>query len=159
MRIGSVPYMNGKPLIWGLEHDRRVELTCEVPSKLAAMLRKHEIAAGLVSVAACFSNPELQIVRGITISCDGPVESIKLFHTGDIGSIRTVALDTSSLTSVLLAKVILKEKYGLSPDFISMPPSLSSMLAKCDAAVIIGDPAMQVPVDTTPWKDLMLMNV
>ena len=145
MRIGAVPYLNGKPLIYGLDNEPEVEIIYEVPSRLANMLEKNELAAGLVSSAACFMNPCLQIVPGISISCDGPAESVKIFHKGKIEDIHKVALDTSSLTGVLLAKIVLRERYNLSPEYVQMPPSLPEMLKKYDAAVVIGDTTMCTP--------------
>lgn len=151
MKIGSVPYLNAKPLVRGL--DPR-QVIYEVPSRLASMLKNGEIAAGMVSSVACFLNPDLKIAPGMSISCAGPAESVKLFHEVDLQSIRTVALDTSSLTSVLLAKIILKERHGLSPEFIDMPPDLDEMLANCDGAVTIGDVTMQAPQGK--WRELDL---
>lgn len=151
MRIGSVPYLNAKPLVWGLNPEM---VTYEVPSKLASMLKDGELAAGMVSSVAYFLNPDLKIAPGMSVSCVGPAESVKLFHKGDIQSIKSVALDTSSLTSVLLAKVILKERYGLSPKFVNLPPILDLMLAICDGAVTIGDNTMQAPQGK--WAELDL---
>jgi chorismate dehydratase len=144
MRIGAVHYLNGKPLVHGLDTEKDVELISAAPSALASMLREGEISAGLVSVAACFSNPDLRIMPDISISCIGPAYSVKLFYKGRLESIRRVALDVSSLTSVLLARVILRERYNLQPEFIDMPPVLPRMLDECDAAVVIGDAAMQI---------------
>ncbi|MDI6829287.1 MAG: menaquinone biosynthesis protein [Armatimonadota bacterium] len=143
-KLGTIPYLNGKPLTYGLDGEPAVELVTDVPSRLAEMLKAHEIAAGLVSSVACFMNQGLQIIPGISISCRGPAESVKIFHKTKPEEIATVALDTSSLTSVLLAKVILRERYNLTPKFISMPPSVEEMLDACDAAVVIGDTAMKV---------------
>lgn len=144
MRIGSVPYLNGKPLVWKLGDEPGIELLCEVPSRLSTMLQRREIVAGLVSVAACFSNQNLQIVPKISISCVGKAESVRLFYNGSPESIRSVALDKSSLSSIVLAKVVLKERYGIKPEFIDMPPTLTEMMQKCDGGVVIGDPAMQL---------------
>lgn len=143
-KLGTIPYLNGKPLTYGLDDEPAVELVTDVPSRLAEMLKAHEIAAGLVSSVACFMNRGLQIIPGISISCRGPAESVKIFHKTKPEEIATVALDTSSLTSVLLAKVILHERYNITPKFISMPPSVEEMLDACDAAVVIGDTAMKV---------------
>ena len=79
MKVGAVPYLNGKPLVHGLDREPGIELISDVPSKLAEMLRDREIAGGLVSVFACFENPSLEMVTGISISCDGPAESVRLF--------------------------------------------------------------------------------
>lgn len=144
-RLGTIPYLNGKPLTYGLDFESKVELVVDVPSRLADMLREHEIAAGLVSSVACFMNPNLQIVPQISISCRGIAESVKIFYKNKIEKARKVALDTSSLTSVLLAKVILRERYNLTPQFIPMRPQVDEMLSVCDAAVVIGDTTMKVP--------------
>lgn len=137
------PYMNSKPLVWGLGRELSVHSDYIVPSRIAAMLRRRELCAGLVSAAALFSNPDLQVVPGISISCKGPAESVKLFHKRPLEKcLETVALDESSLSSVLLAKIVLKERYGLNPRFVSMPPVIPDMLDACDAAVTIGDTTM-----------------
>lgn len=141
-RIAAPPYMNARPLVWALDREPEISSQYIVPSRIAQMLRARELAAGMVSVAALFTNPDLRIVPGIAIACEGPAESVKLFHRKPIEEIRTVALDTSSLSSVLLAKIILKERYGLVPDFINMPPIVPDMLASSDAAVTIGDTTM-----------------
>ncbi len=154
MKIGAVPYLNGKPLVHGLDREPGIELITDVPSKLAYMLRNREIAAGLVSVFACFDNPSLEMVPGISISCDGPADSVRIFLNKPIGDVRTVALDTSSLTSVMLAQIILRECYRLAPEFVSMPPDLDLMLDRCDAAVVIGDTTMTAPLDKWPTLDL-----
>ena len=154
IRIGSVPYLNAKPLVCGLDREPEIKLMYDVPSKLAGMLKDGQIAAGMVSSVACFMNPDLQIVPGISISCVGRAESVKLFYNKDIRSIRKVALDAGSLTSVLLAKIILEERYQVRPEFISMPPSLPAMLEDCDAAAIIGDTTMCAPSDRWPALDL-----
>ena len=150
----AVPYMNGRPLVWGLGREPGMDGFYAVPTQIAELLVKEEIAAGLVSIVACFANPRLEIVPGISISCNGHAESVKFFYDGELGSIRKVALDTSSLTSVMLARIILQERYGLSPEFVSMHPSVSDMLAACDGAVVIGDTTMLVPSGRSSELDL-----
>ncbi len=154
MKIGAVPYLNGKPLVHGLDREPRVELVTDVPSRLAQMLRDKEIAAGLLSVFACFRNPRLHMVPGICIGCDGPADSVRIFLGKPIEQVRTVALDTSSLSSVNLARIILRERYEIMPEFIDMRPDLEEMLDRCDAAVTIGDITMTAPQDRWPMLDL-----
>lgn len=154
IKVGSVPYLNGKPLIYKLDENPDVVLIQEVPSRLAILLKEGIIAAGLVSTAACFMNPRLQIVPDISISCNGPAQSVKLLYNGELSDIRKVALDTSSITSVTLVKVILSERYGLHPEYIDMPPVVPAMLHTCDAAVVIGDTTMRLPQGRWPELDL-----
>lgn len=110
-----------------------------VPSALARMLEAGEIAAAMVSSVELFRQPGLTHAPGIGVVAEGPVESVRMLSKVPIREIRRVALDTSSLTSVALLKVLLAERYGLTPGYISHPPHLGSMLEDADAALLIGD--------------------
>jgi chorismate dehydratase len=82
------------------------------------------------------------IVPGIAIGSRGPVRSVSLYHSRPLEKVRRVALDTSSRTSVALLKVLLRERLGRDPQYVSMAPQLVDMLAVADAALLIGDPAL-----------------
>ena len=58
--------------------------------------------------------------------------------------IKTVGLDTSSLTSVALTKVLFEKWWGGARQFVPQHPNLEEMLRQCDAGLLIGDPALQV---------------
>jgi chorismate dehydratase len=73
------------------------------------------------------------------VSADGPVRSVRLFSRAPFDEIRSVALDTSSLTSVALIRILLAERYGISPRYVYHAPDLERMLDTCDAALLIGD--------------------
>src|SRR5882762_8845004 len=45
-RVGSVPFLNAAPLVRGIED----QIVVATPSKLAQMLQKDELDAGLVSI-------------------------------------------------------------------------------------------------------------
>ncbi|HLK58348.1 MAG TPA: menaquinone biosynthesis protein [Chthonomonadaceae bacterium] len=142
LRIGSVPYLNAKPLVdWfhtdGCDAD--VEIVYAVPSQLAAMLRQGELDVANCSIFEAFQTPDIVLVPNISISSNGPVKSVRLFSQTPMEAIRSVALDTSSLTSVALTKVLLSESFGLSPTYAHSQPDLYAMLARCDAALLIGD--------------------
>lgn len=142
LRIGSVPYLNAKPLVdWfhSSECDADVDLIYAVPSQLAQMLRRNELDVANVSIFESFQNPDLTLVPGLSISAYGAVKSVRLFSQVPLPELRTVALDTSSLTSVALTKILLAEQFGAHPAYVSQPPHLETMLHTCDAGLIIGD--------------------
>jgi chorismate dehydratase len=58
--------------------------------------------------------------------------------------IKTVALDTSSLTSVALTQILFARYWGGGRTFNASAPDLEAMLQRNDAALLIGDPALQV---------------
>jgi chorismate dehydratase len=93
-------------------------------------------------VVAFATIPDLRIIPDIAIGSRGPVRSILLVSKVPIKQIRTVAADAGSRTSVALARVLLRKWFGGGRLFTSMEPKLSIMLHHCDAALIIGDPAL-----------------
>ena len=81
MRIGSVPYLNGKPLVDWFHSDAAegdAEIVYAVPSQLAAMLRSGEIDVANCSIFEGLQQPGLALVRNISISADGAVKSVRL---------------------------------------------------------------------------------
>jgi len=163
-RIGSVPYLNARPLVaWfsDTEEGRRsgFDVVEEPPSVLAKMLASGEIDCGLLSSIELF-RPGYGYVPEIGISADGPVESVRVFCRTPVHNIRTVALDTSSKTSVALTRLILEQRYGLTPEYRFSPPDAESMLSAADAALLIGDhgfndteSAISVLDLGTEWKE------
>lgn len=145
IRLGAVPYLNAKPLLWGLEGSTEVEVTLDVPSQLPALLGQGKVDAILVSSIEALRHPDLVILPGMSISSFGPVESVRVFHKRPLGEVRTLALDASSLTSNALAQILFHEYFGHYPNLVVHPPELNAMLAAADAAVLIGDRGMQNP--------------
>ena len=143
MRLGVVPYLNVAPIVHGLLTDASVTLVRDVPSRLLDRLLAGEIqAATLPSIDYARAPEPLAIVRGIAIGSRGPVRSVRLVHQGPVDQIRRVALDESSHTSVALLRVLLRERLGRDPEYITRPPELPAMLDEADAALLIGDPAL-----------------
>lgn len=158
MRLGCLPYLNVKPLVYTLERDglpKGWELVYAPPSQLAKMLVSGEIAAAPVSSFATFEYPELDVCPGICIAADGPVNSVLMLHTKPLKEIKSVSLDSSSLSGAGMLKVILKELYGVEPAFNIMPPqTIIEILDGSDAALLIGNAAMTCQKDGLQIFDL-----
>ena len=93
----------------------------------------------------------LEFVPGLGIACDGPVRSILLISHVPAPQIRTVAVDSSSRTSVALTEVVLRERFGVRPQTVPHSPELAAMLESADAALVIGDPALRFHPDELPY--------
>ena len=141
LRLGAVPYLNVAPIIHSLAGNDRFELVREVPSLVAESLHRGEIDLGTIPSIE-YAAGDYAIVPGIAIGSRGAVRSVRLLHRGPLDAIRRVALDTSSRTSVALIKILLRERLGRDPEYISMAPCIGEMLAAADAALVIGDPAL-----------------
>jgi chorismate dehydratase len=120
-----------------------VDLSFSTPSVCAEVIERRDADIGLVPVAE-IARQGLEIIPGVGICCEGPVRSILLVSQTPIRHIRTLAVDSSSRTSVQLARVILRERYGVEAKLFSGPPVLKEMLAQRDAALLIGDPALLI---------------
>lgn len=142
--IGSVPYLNEKPLTRWFSHTDEgkasgIEVLYAVPSVLARMLASGEIAAALVSSFEYFRTPGYAIAPGVSISGQDDIESVRAFARVSWRKIESLALDTSSLTSVALLKILLAEQLGSHPAFLQAAPDKEAMLAMADACLLIGD--------------------
>ncbi|MDB6017549.1 MAG: Chorismate dehydratase [Pedosphaera sp.] len=134
-RVGSVGYLNAVPLTRGLEE----EIVLATPAKLAELLQKDELDAGLVSITEVLFNNRYDILDGIAIASLGEVKSVFLAHRRPVEEIKEVFCDTASLTSVNLLRVLLAER-GLHPEFAPLPDYATA--AQRDYVLLIGDPAI-----------------
>ncbi len=156
--VSYVSYLNTKPLVYGLEKglvDHEFTMQKDVPSVCAERLMQGEVELGLVpSIEYARSKGAWKIIPELCIASNGPVKSVALFFNQDIKRINTIALDTSSRTSVALLKILLLEKFEIEPEFIVMPPNLAEMLKKADAALVIGDKALSYQAEFANHLDL-----
>lgn len=147
LRISAISYLNTAPLMWDFEHGTigsKFEISYTLPSGCATSLCDDSADIGIIPAAAYATIPDLVILPGIAIAARHAVRSILLVSKVPLEKIRTVALDTSSLTSVALTKVIFARWFGGARGYTPMAPDLDAMLREHDAGLLIGDPALKV---------------
>jgi chorismate dehydratase len=147
LRISAISFLNTGPLMWDFEHTPlggEFDISYTVPSDCARALQTGTADIGIIPAAAYATIPGLKILPGIAIASRRAVRSILLVSRVPVAHIHTVALDTSSLTSVALTKVLFEKWLGGGRTFSSRSPNLDAMLAEHDAALVIGDTALQV---------------
>jgi chorismate dehydratase len=160
LRISAIRFLNPAPLMWDFEHPpeqqrllERYQLHSTMPSQCAEELSSGRADIGLVPVAAYATTPGLAIVPGCTVASLDHVRSILLVVRAPLGldAVRRVAADTASRSSNAFARTILRKFYGNAAEFVPHAPDvdgrLGTMLARCDAAVLIGDPALRALED------------
>jgi chorismate dehydratase len=126
-----------------------------LPSECADQLGSGEADIGIVPVIE-MARQKLDYFRSTGIACRGAVRSILLVSKVPLKEIKTLATDTGSRTSVMLSRIILAEKYGVTPSLISRRAELATMLGEADAALVIGDPALHLDPATLPFETLDL---
>ncbi len=149
LRVAAIHFLNPAPLMWDFEHPplaselaTRYTLGYTQPSICAHQLLSGEADLGLIPIAAL--TPELAIIPGCTIASLDNVRSILLLlkHPHTLDTIRTVAADTASRSSVAYAEILLRDFHNNSPAFLPHPADPVAMLQHADAALLIGDPAL-----------------
>jgi chorismate dehydratase len=145
LRVGSVPYINAAPLTRWLETDEAtpfVEVVYAPPSVLAHQLQARELDVALVSSVELARRDDARPVADLCIGSRDAVLSVRLFCKTPLRQVRTIALDTSSLTSVALTQILLTRAYGVQAAYRRAAPDLDAMLQQADAALLIGDLGM-----------------
>jgi chorismate dehydratase len=120
LQIGSVSFLNARPLIWGLEEVEGLQLNLDVPSRLLDGMLAGRFHVALLPVIDYQRMPGLRLLTSGGIGSDGPTLTVRIFSPVPIEQITTLACDTDSHTSVALARIILGEAYGIRPEFIPL---------------------------------------
>lgn len=154
-QLCAVSYLNTIPLVWGLlEGPQRplADVDFRLPADCADAVRDGQFDAGLLPVIE-IARQGLPILSDVGICCRGPVRSILLISKVSPSDIRTLAADTSSRSSVMLARVLLANHYRVEDaEFIPLKPDVEAMLAKADACLVIGDPALHIDPAKVPYQ-------
>jgi chorismate dehydratase len=149
LRVAAISFLNPAPLMWDFENAplasglaQRYALHYTQPSLCADELLAGRADLGLIPVASLTEN--LAIVPGCTITSLNQVRSIQLIlkspHT--LSTLRTVAADTASRSSLAYADILFRKFAKNHPAFLPAKADPIAMLRDADAAILIGDPAL-----------------
>jgi len=133
--------------MWDFEHGEAggaFDISYTLPSNCARSLADGTADIGIIPAAAYAEIPDLLVLPEVAIASRRAVRSILLVSKVPVEQIRTVALDTSSMTSVALIQILFEKWLGGERTFTAMAPDVERMLAECDAGLLIGDPALMV---------------
>jgi chorismate dehydratase len=136
LSVGSVSFLNARPLIHGLDASDDLRLSLDVPAKLLEGLRAARYDVALLPVIDYQRMENLCIVPAGGIGCDGPTLTVRLFSQHPIEQTRVLACDPDSHTSVALARIIFAEKFGITPEFIDLRHARGGSE---EARLLIGD--------------------
>lgn len=154
LRISAISFLNTAPLMWDFEHGdagRDFEIEYTIPSRCAAALAEGRADIGIIPAITYGQIPGLVILPNIAIAAKNYVRSILLVSKVPMADVRTVATDMSSRTSVALMQILFAKFFGGNREFTPHPPSLPEMLKNHDAALLIGDSALQISLQDAPY--------
>jgi chorismate dehydratase len=160
LRVSAISFLNTAPLMWDFNHgakpeqysdnhlppELRSDFTIEytLPSHCAEALGCGSADIGIIPAITYAIIPGLVILPDAAIAAKSAVRSILLVSHKPIEQVNTIAADTSSRSSIALARILCQKLWGHERQLRNFPPDLDSMLAACDAALLIGDPALRI---------------
>lgn len=163
-RVGHIQFLNCLPIYWGLMRSGAlldVDLRKDTPDRLNAALVAGDLDIGPISLVEYLRHADdLLLLPDLAVGSDGPVLSVNLISTRPLAELdgRPVALGSTSRTGVLLAQMLLAERYGAEPEYFRCPPELTQMLMEADAGVLIGDPALRATYEA-PSNGLQVVDL
>jgi chorismate dehydratase len=151
LRVAAIRFLNPAPLMWDFDHPplavplaERYDIESMMPAQCAERLANSTADLGLVPITAFAHSNSLRIVPGCTIASKGAIRSLLLIVRAKTGieGIRSIAVDTSSRATLAYVQVMARRFWKIPATFTQHTPDLDVMLAACDAALLIGDPAL-----------------
>jgi chorismate dehydratase len=147
-RIGSVPFLVGRPLVQALrDHD---EVLLEAPALLIERLRRGELDVALASTIELFRTPGTGCVRGPGIVAAERVMSVQIFSRRPFEEIRSLAWDPASRTGQALSHILLAERERPACIFVPLATGEDPARADADAFLQIGDAALRYTLGVHP---------
>ena len=158
IRVSFIEFLNSVPLGWAFlegRHQGDFDLKLAVPSECADQLAAREADVGLIPAIEYQRIPGLRILPDLSISSRREARTVLFASRVPLEQVESVALDTSSRSSVVLLRIILEKFLGRRN--ITYHPHEADperMLSRFDAALIIGNPAFRLPRDRFLLHDL-----
>jgi chorismate dehydratase len=163
-RVGHIQFLNCLPIYWGLMRSGAlldVDLHKDTPDRLNADLVEGRLDIGPISLVEYLRHArELLLLPDLAVGSDGPVLSVNMVSKRPPEQLdgARVALGSTSRTGVLLARMLLAERYRVNPAYFRCPPDLTEMLLEADAAVLIGDVALRALYEA-PRRGLIVTDL
>ena len=147
-RVSIVSYLNSKPFLYGLKNSvisKEIELSLDIPSKVAAKLAFNLADVGLIPVAGLEDLDEYQIIGDYCIGSVGKVKTVVMVSEVPLDQVETVLMDYQSRSSLMLAKVLAKFYWKKSFKLENTCNNFQNVSIKGNiAGIVIGDRVFEI---------------
>jgi chorismate dehydratase len=164
-RVGHIQFLNCLPLYWGMVNSGALldlELFRDTPDRLSDRLVEGDLDVAPISLVEYLRHSSsLRLLPDIAVGSDGPVMSCVLVSQVPLEDLddALVALGSTSRTTVELAKLLLEQRVGVRPRYLTCPPDLPAMMIEAKAAVLIGDAALRATLHDGPRLGLAVHDM
>jgi len=147
VKISAVSYTNTLPFVYGLENSdiiNHIDLSKDIPAICAYKLLNNEVDIGLVPVAVIPKLKHSEILSDYCIGASGTVRSVILASFKPLKQVKSILLDYHSRSSVMLTRILAKHFWKIDVKWTDTNEGFQNRINSEQAAVIIGDKAMNV---------------
>lgn len=140
-RVGALPSLCGRPLVahFGEQgSSSQVETMEGEVAQLAEMLEEGVLDAALLDIGTILKSPGRVVVADVSVSSVGKLRAVRLLSKVPLTQIRSLAVEMGLPTPCMLARLMLRTRFGIDPEIKAMLPSPATMLEHCDACIISG---------------------
>ncbi len=154
--IGLPDDVTCRPFRDALRPAERFDVVLGAPASLAQRLERRTLSGALLSPIDYARNAsEYRIVPGSAVSSEEGNDSIVIHFREGIRAVRTLAVQPASASDIILAKILLAERFDIEPRIMLVAGSLEAMLERADAALLAGDAALVSVVERPEALDLV----
>ncbi len=151
LRLGIIDHLYTRPLFHRLvERARGVSPPFDLlrsrqtgTGALALELRQKRLDGAFLSPIDYAKDYAMyRVVQGVGAVSRGDSKTIELLFNENLRRIETLAVDVASTSEIVLAHLIMKEKYGIAPRIVPVSGPGEGSLRKADATLLVGDAAL-----------------
>ncbi len=153
IRFGLHDFLNAQPLLAPLSGEDLPEefvIELDTPAALAERLDAGELDLAMIPAVAFFTGGRnYRLLDKVCIASCGKVDTVLFAVKAPLASLKTIAVDRRSKTSIALLKILFADRFAPEVSFVPHDPDPLAMLRSHAAGLIIGDQALAVPRDQT----------
>ncbi|MBI5470719.1 MAG: hypothetical protein HY961_00095 [Ignavibacteriae bacterium] len=155
-QVGSSTELYTRPLTRALQANTAVRLLEDSRPRIATLLREGELKLGLISpLDYAKESSDYRIIPNVGVAAERSCGSLLVRFREGVKNIRSLAVDPTYASEVVLAKIILSELFDLEPMILPMNAPVEVMLQKAEAALLVGNAAFRARDDSEDVIDIV----
>jgi chorismate dehydratase len=142
-RLGLNSELYCSPIFFGLSDSDEFECTGDVVAKNAIKMRGHDLEAAFLSpIDYGRESSDYCIIPNVAVSSRTPTNSIVLHFKRGLHTVNTIAVHPTSTSEIVLASILLSERFDVRPKIVPAVGSFDQMLRSADAVLLVGNDAL-----------------
>jgi chorismate dehydratase len=160
VRIGVPGFISARPLIFGITRRlvTEAELIYDEPGKLAVSLSRGNLDAALIPSIEYLRGTGKYFLEGPAVVARPATGSVVLLASKPVDYLDRIAVNEFCRTPVCVTRIVLAEKYGITPDLCVQKNSSRDWRKDYDGILLAGDSGLDFLAER-PDPNLSVYNI